>query len=64
MLMNPCVVLIDDMQKLEQYYLLFPVNYSMANIDKSKMQEYGRKAAADAARWNASFNKEKREDRR
>lgn len=40
------------------------VNYSMANIDKSKMQEYGRKAAADAARWNASFNKEKREDRR
>ncbi|MPC27465.1 PHD finger protein 10 [Portunus trituberculatus] len=40
------------------------VNYSMANIDKSKMQEYGRKAAADAARWNANFNKEKREERR
>ena len=42
----------------------FTVNYSMANIDKSKMQEYGRKAAADAARWNANFNKEKREERR
>ncbi|XP_047471830.1 transcription initiation factor TFIID subunit 3-like isoform X2 [Penaeus chinensis] len=40
------------------------VNYSMANIDKSKMQEYGRKAAADAARWNAAFNKEKRDERR
>lgn len=40
------------------------VNYSLANIDKSKMQEYGRKAAEDAARWNASFNKEKREERR
>lgn len=36
----------------------------MANIDKSKMQEYGRKAAADAARWNAAFNKEKRDERR
>ncbi|KAK3877945.1 hypothetical protein Pcinc_017349, partial [Petrolisthes cinctipes] len=40
------------------------VNYSLANIDKSKMQEYGRKAAADAARWNSNFNKEKRDERR
>lgn len=45
-------------------YFFILVNYSLANIDKSKMQEYGRKAAEDAARWNASFNKEKREERR
>ena len=36
----------------------------MANLDKSKMQEYLTKAAEDAARWNAAFNREKREERR
>ncbi|XP_068228636.1 uncharacterized protein [Palaemon carinicauda] len=40
------------------------VNYSMANLDKSKMQEYLVKAAEDSARWNAAFNREKREERR
>jgi len=40
------------------------VDYSLANIDKSKMQEYARKAAEQAARWNSNLNKERREERR
>ncbi|CAL4073264.1 unnamed protein product, partial [Meganyctiphanes norvegica] len=40
------------------------VDYTLANIDKSKMQEYARKAAEQAARWNSNLNKERREERR
>ena len=42
----------------------YPVTYNIVHLDKSKMEEYSRKAAADAARWNALFNKEKRDERR
>ena len=40
------------------------VDYQVADIDKSKMQEYGRRAAEEAARWNSALNREKKEERR
>lgn len=40
------------------------VQYQVADIDKSKLQEYGRQAAEEAALWNAALNREKREERR
>ena len=36
------------------------VDYQVADIDKSKMQDYARRAAEEAARWNAALNKEKK----
>ena len=40
------------------------VDYQVPDLDKSKMHEYSRKAAEDAARFNANLNKERREERR
>ncbi|KAF2367258.1 Zinc finger PHD-finger [Trinorchestia longiramus] len=40
------------------------VDYQVANIDKSRLHEYGRQAAEEAACWNAALNREKREERR
>ena len=40
------------------------VDYRVADLDKSKIHEYCRKAAEDAARWNANLNKERRDDRK
>ncbi|KAA0199634.1 hypothetical protein HAZT_HAZT001025 [Hyalella azteca] len=40
------------------------VDYQLANIDKSKLHEYARQAAEEAALWNAALCREKREERR
>ncbi|RXG71901.1 PHD finger protein 10 [Armadillidium vulgare] len=40
------------------------VEYQIVNLDKSKMKEYSRKAALNASKWNAAFNRERHEERR
>ena len=42
----------------------FQLNNRVADLDKSRMAEYARRAAEDTARYNAALNREKKEDRR